>query len=595
MQRLSVGSFRIVILTYGSLVEFRKGRLSPNPVGNVDLSVGHSQSPIGMEVITMAKKKAAWTVMVYLAGDNNLTTECLFALTEMKKAAPGKEIRVIAQFDPRDDFLPTHRYEINRKGPNSTLFEDIIDEAHYNPKTCEVRFRKESKRADSLATSRAKRRTEIQSILSGATDLTSLEFKDEEITDDTDTGSPVTLYNFLSFCIEEYPADHYMVVLSGHAGGTESDYLLKDESSKGSLTFNELKQVFSELKTDLNGKPIDILGMDNCLMSMGEICYELRGLAQIAVGCESYSPASGWPYRQILQRLGKDFAVPKVAKRKSSAAEAAKAIVEEYVNYYSSYWMAGLSVTQSAIDLGKVDKFRKLVDKVANDLERGLVKEYERNKRKQKSREAGNPFQDALVLAHWEAQSYNGESFVDLYDFCDCLELRLPSDSVGRKCREVKKFIKSEFVLKSCYSGAIYQYSYGVSMYFPWAEVASSYGNLDFIKDSVDTGWGNFLKTYTVMTRRQPRGADDQSRLIKAGLALQEVSADTDRMIKDRKIIDRKIIDRKIIDRKIIDRMGAGGNGNPVFSMRNPPVIFFPTECIRNRRQVLASQERLLR
>jgi len=127
-------------------------------------------------------------------------------------------------------------------------------------------------------------------------------------------------------------------------------------------------------------------------------------------------------------------------------------------------------------------------------------------------------------------------------------------------------------------------------MYFPWAEVASSYGNLDFIKDSVDTGWGNFLKTYTVMTRRQPRGADDQSRLIKAGLALQEVSSDTDRMIKD-----RKIIDRKIIDRKIIDRMGAGGNGNPVFSMRNPPVIFFPTECIRNRRQVLASQERLLR
>jgi hypothetical protein len=48
--------------------------------------------------------------------------------------------------------------------------------------------------------------------------------------------------------------------------------------------------------------------MDNCLMSMGEICYEFRDLAQIVVGCESYSPASGWPYRQILERLNKDFA-----------------------------------------------------------------------------------------------------------------------------------------------------------------------------------------------------------------------------------------------------------------------------------------------
>src|SRR5258705_1959794 len=236
----------------------------------------------------MSKKKAAWTVMVYLAGDNNLTTECLFALTEMKKAAPGKQIQVIAQFDPRDEYLPTHRYEINRKGPNSTLFEDIIDEARYNPETGEVRFRKESANADSLGASRFKRRQAVKSILSDASDLTSLEFKDEKVTDDTNTGSPVTLYNFLSFCIQEYPAHRYMVVLSGHAGGTESDYLLKDESSKGSLTFNELKQVFKELQTDLNGRAVDIVGMDNCLMSMGEVCYELKGLSQEVVGCESY-------------------------------------------------------------------------------------------------------------------------------------------------------------------------------------------------------------------------------------------------------------------------------------------------------------------
>ena len=562
----------------------------------------------------MTKKKAAWTVMVYLAGDNNLSSECLFALTEMKKAAPGKQIRVIAQFDPQDNYLPTHRYEINRKGPDSTLFEDIIDEAHYNPKTCEVRFQRESKRADSLATSRLKHRTVIQSVLSDVNDLTSLEFKDEEVTDDTDTGSPVTLYNFLSFCIEEYPADHYMVVLSGHAGGTESDYLLKDESSKGSLTFNELKQVFKELQTDLNGNPIDIIGMDNCLMSMGEICYELRGLAQIAVGCESYSPASGWPYREILERLRKDFTEHK-AKRKSLPAEAAKAIVEEYVNYYASYWMAGLSATQSAIDIGKVEKFRKVVDKFASELEQGLVKEYEKNQRRQKSRTSPSPFQDALVLAHWEAQSYNGERFVDLYDFCDCLERRVPSGSIARKCREVKKFIKSEFVLKSCYSGAVYQYSYGVSMYFPWAEVANSYTNLDFT-GSV-TGWGAFLKTYTIMTRRQPRDADKQHGLSKAGVALRELRTDGNRMSADRMSVDRMSVDRMSVDRMSVDRMSVDRmsvdrmsvdrmsvdrmsvdrmdsvEGNPIHSMRNPPVIFFPTECIRNRQQVLAGQERL--
>ena len=98
----------------------------------------------------MSKKKAEWTVMVYLAGDNNLSPECLFALTEMKEADPGEEIHVVAQFDPRDEHLPTQRYKINRTGPTSTLFEDIIDSARLNRDIGEVRFQKESRNAELL-------------------------------------------------------------------------------------------------------------------------------------------------------------------------------------------------------------------------------------------------------------------------------------------------------------------------------------------------------------------------------------------------------------------------------------------------------------
>jgi len=531
------------------------------------------------------KKKAAWTVMVYLAGDNNLSEECVFALTEMKKAAPGQRIKVIAQFDPRDEYLPTHRYEINRRGAKGTLFDDIIDEATYDTRSREVHFRKESRNANLLAASREDYRRGMETILADVPDLIGPTHEDDDITNDTDTGSPITLYDFLSFGIQEYPADHYMVVLSGHAGGTERDYLMKDQSSTGSLTFNELKQVFKWLKADRNGKTIDILGMDNCLMSMGEICYELKDLAQIVVGCESYSPASGWPYRQILERMRDDFAKPKAAKRKSVQAEAAKAIVEEYVNYYSSYWMGGLSVAQSALDLSRVKKLRTVVDKLANDLERELLREFEKNQQKHKTQRRAHPFQDALVLAHWEAQSYNGEWFVDLYDFCDCLENRLQSASVAKSCREVKKFIKSEFVLKSCYSGAVYQYSHGVSMYFPWSSVASSYLNLDFIKDSDGTGWASFLRTYTLITRRQPRGGDRKSGLNGEEMALLGGRLSTDRMATD----------RMATDRMATDRMGAGSSGNPIHSMRNPPTMFFPTECIKNRGQLIASQERLFR
>jgi pentapeptide MXKDX repeat protein len=586
----------------------------------------------------MPKKKVAWTVMVYLAGDNSLTTECMFALTEMKKAKLGKDIRVIAQFDPRDERLPTQRYEINRKGPNSTLFDDIFDQAKFDPKTLEVHFKKESGRANALAEFRQAGRKFRPEALDAANLESSA--RDQVITDDTDTGSPVTLYNFISLGIEHYPADHYMVVLSGHAGGTQRDYLLKDESSAGSLTFNELKQVFQRIKADRQGELIDIVGMDNCLMNMAEICYELRGLAQVVVGCESYSPASGWPYRQILDRLQTTISGSGPKRQKSVAADAAKGMVEEYVNYYSPYWLSGMSVTQSALDLSKVTKLRRLIDKFAQALEGELIKEHNKKPRRSSAGKTQS-FRDALVLAHWSTQSYNGELYADVYDFCDCLLQRVSNGRVANCAREVMKFVKSEFVLKSCYSGAAYQYSHGVSVYFPWAQVASDYGNLDFSRDSRGFGWINFLRTYVLLTRREPRGMDRKSKLSKASsvaaLNLRQANdrmtddrmtddrmtddrmtddrmtddrmtddrmtddrmtddrMTDDRMTDDRMTDDRMTDDRMTDDRMTDDRMNSDkASGNPIHSMRNPAVVFFPADCIREGRKVIASQEALL-
>src|SRR5262245_50561836 len=103
---------------------------------------------------------------------------------------------------------------------------------------------------------------------------------------ETDTGSPVTLENFITFCIEKEAVDRYLVVLAGHGAGVQQDFLLKDDTPGGSLTIAEFKEVFQFIENKKQkikhaadrgpGQPlIDILGMDSCLMSMAEICYEL--------------------------------------------------------------------------------------------------------------------------------------------------------------------------------------------------------------------------------------------------------------------------------------------------------------------------------
>lgn len=536
------------------------------------------------------KKVPAWTIMIYLAGDNNLTAECMFALTEMKTAAfDEQEVNVIAQFDPSDPYLPAHRYVINRSRDGS-LYADIIDSARYYKATGEVNFRKESRNAKSLAETRRSARKSSDKTLARAT-LSSIE-ADKIVSNDTDTGCPITLYNFISFCLEEYKADHYMVVLSGHAGGTERGYLLKDESSSRSLTLNELKQVFKKVKSDRKGKLIDVVGMDNCLMSMAEICYELRGLAEFVVGCESVSPASGWPYRQILERLAQQVAAPKSGARQPPAVEAAKAIVEEYINYYSTYWVAGLSVTQSALNLKKVDELNRHVNGLASAMERELKREWKDNTGK-RTPPKKRTFENSLLLAHWEAQSYNGEQFVDLYDFCDCLENRVNEPEIVKRCRELKKFIETEFVLISCYCGPAYQYSHGVSMYFPWAQVAPSYWNLGFVRQSKDNGWGSFLQTYTRLTRRWPRGVPSDGRVLDADCRMARLgiasSATLNESAIDHRIVNDRIVnDRMVNDRMVNDRLGS--SGSRVRSMRNPPNMFLPDECIRDRQKAWECQ-----
>lgn len=70
--------------------------------------------------------------MIYLAGNNNLTAECMFALTEMKRASLSNDLNVMAQFDPSDPYLSSHRYEIN---PDSEMFTRTSSTARAITKT----------------------------------------------------------------------------------------------------------------------------------------------------------------------------------------------------------------------------------------------------------------------------------------------------------------------------------------------------------------------------------------------------------------------------------------------------------------------------
>ncbi|HEX8180046.1 MAG TPA: clostripain-related cysteine peptidase [Pyrinomonadaceae bacterium] len=435
-----------------------------------------------------------WVVMIFLAGDNNLSENCLFSLRDMKRAGVIPDTAVLAQYDPFEVMqpIPTQRYVINaaarRKTPNP---EGLI-----------------------LA--------DLRGVL-----------------DETNTGAAETLAAFIFWSVTNFRADHYMLVLWGHGSGTAEDFLLRDENPPDALSIPELKDAFRLAKKRLEdvGLPetvlgpegkIDILGMDSCLMSTGEVGYEVREHARYLVGSESFEANMGWPYKRILPHLNE----PKITPR-----EFATLIVDEYVKFYFDFIATGRSVDLGACDLTQSERFREAVKLLAAVLRRGL--RFDRLK-------------DAIVLAHWEAQGYKFDEYIDLFDFCAVLEARCEqiikelqgqgtprgkeaahtaqdlkklARKINEACRAVRGVLlpgrepadceglrraphaagaapTPPFILKSCFSGAQFQYSYGVSIYFPWARVSFNYGNLDFADQ---TGWNNFLREYVELTRRCPR------------------------------------------------------------------------------------------
>ena len=466
---------------------------------------------------TIASPK--WTILIYQAGDNNLAEECVYALKEIKfvgtqssanaaKKVPA-QISVIAQFDPSGRGNPTRRFKISGPGRHGSIEDNVTERLP-----------------------------------------------------ETDTGAPEALLDFLCKSIKENRSDYYMVILSGHGAGFSEGFFLEDDerplsSIPSSFPIPALKDVFNSprLKRELGGKKINILGFDSCLMSTVEVTYQLRTVRtlDLVIASEGFALNSGWIFPEMLDKLKNE---PDIMP-----AALADFIVKDYVRFYYDYHLGGMSVDQSIIKLSRIGDLRRAIDRLA----RALIREFNREspgKNKEYS-ERGKPFQDAVLLAHWAAQSYGGESCVDLYDFCNLLQQRWrqyedekDADSVAACCERVKRVIAKgdeRLIQNSCFSGAAAQYSHGVSLYFPWSEAdyAPSYAELDFSKDSI---WPRFLATYLKATQRPPR----------------------DKEIKPSKP-SQPAADIEVRETPPYNR----GPANKTHSMRNPPSTFPLSDCLR--------------
>jgi Clostripain family len=353
------------------------------------------------------KEPNNWTIMVYLAGDNNLAEEMVYALKCMDFVGSyPPDYQVIALYDAgigpvtlkiaepvglREGVQPSSHFlrrgekakekailqkarDAKREFDNASQAVRELDEKDQIRKQQLAEFsHPEAKTPERLAAAKLDAIKTVTANAFALRDAITVQAQTGEILEAAEAAKQAietreqapellesveeTLKRFVAKAITEHPAKNYMLVLSGHGSGAVGDFLTGNSRFFG-LSIPGLRQALAAIRKEFpdetfpvsGRKTIDILGMDSCLMGMSEVAYEVREYVHFLVGAEGFEPNTGWPYDRIIN-LVKD-------NSNITAHNLAERIVHQYIEYYASdYTLADVSTDQCALDLTKINSF----------------------------------------------------------------------------------------------------------------------------------------------------------------------------------------------------------------------------------------------
>ena len=412
---------------------------------------------------------AKWTVMVYVAGYNNLSTFAGLDLAEMRKVGSNDDLK-IAVFVKRLEQQAAHRIIVGKDG------------AH-----------------------------EERQNLGGK----------------IDSGSPQTMLDFIKWAAAKAPAERYALIIWNHGSGWDPlDFdeiytqvkgagvtprelgtrasselgrslftptlekaltlptagaraIASDDGTGHSLDTIESGNVLAKTRKHL-GQPLDLLGMDACLMSCLEVAFQSAGDVRSIVSSEELEPGDGWPYHTILADLR--------TKPAMDGAALGKVVVKRYIESYKDL-MEQWPVTMCAVHSAGVEGFSDALDAFTMALRKAI---------KDDDVDAAR-----LLRAHTRSVRFDGD-LIDLKTFCEQVRSQPFDAAVKTPAKKVLDALKpgGDLVVANSTLGPKVERCGGVTAYLPAPtdEISPYYKDLKFAQRH---GWDEFLRSY----RRAVRGA----------------------------------------------------------------------------------------
>ncbi len=370
-------------------------------------------------ILSEAKDLGTWTVMLYQDADDKILEQDIYIdLNEVERAGPAQNVQVVAQVDRfqggfSDDgnWTGTRRYEIRLDDDLQQVTSEVVED--------------------------------LGEVNMSAGD---------------------TLVDFATWAAENYPADHYVLILSDHGMGWPGGWSDPDAGGQAEraprnfplgaalgeqLYLMELDQALADIRSQAGIEQFELIGLDACLMGQVEVLAALAPHGRVAVVSEETEPSLGWAYTSFLTDLN--------ANPGMDGAELGRRIVNSYIeddqrivddqarlewvgrgSPMSSLFGAPTanqvreqierSITLTAIDLGQLPALMQSL----NDLSLAL----------QDTRQAG------VAKARSYSQAYTSifgskvpPSFIDLGNFARMLQREVSNQGVSAAADELLQAI----------------------------------------------------------------------------------------------------------------------------------------------------------
>ncbi len=412
-----------------------------------------------------------WTIMIYIAADNNLSSAVNSDIDEMEAAlSDTSDINFLVQVDGL--------------GGAAGGYDDID-----KTKITEVRRYCLGAGGDAV---------------SGKIDVSAAMAMGE-----LNTADPNELINFVTWGVNVYPADNYGLILWNHGQGWikgpnntimaevydpitrtgTGEFITINSANKGGLsddtsndamctadTDNEWKYAMDGILMNV-GKKLRFLGHDMCIMSYMEVIWDEAEVTEMIIASEANIAWNGWPYSLWITNL--------IANPLATNDQIGTWMVNDYANTYS-----GTNATLSYMNMEGFTKqlgMNHLRDDIWSLSYALLNVEGGRD-----NASVNNCITNAMSMS----SGVLWEDFRDLWGFCDNL---MNHAGITPGTKNLASSVKTDIdnLVDLAWADGIYNGSHGLGIYLPSSAVYWFPGGDDNGTDTMAYEWSPWGGGYT--------------------------------------------------------------------------------------------------